>query len=149
MDETNEFSDVSVGDAWLKELKTERIGKSIIVVRTEKGREILDLASSTGVLTLKPINPSKVKRSQAEPLKFKKMELEARLALIRKSWRKVPNFKVNTFRSSNSPLTYARNMFALFNAEACERGFLKTLLIYIPLPLFRLYYGLYRFSCYF
>lgn len=148
MDETNEFSDVSVGDAWLKELKTERIGKSIIVVRTEKGREILDLASSTGVLTLKPINPSKVKRSQAEPLKFKKMELEARLALIRKSWRKVPNFKVNTFRSSNSPLTYARNLFALFNAEACERGFLKTLLTYIPLPLFRLYYGLYKFSCY-
>jgi len=148
MDETNEFSDVSVGDAWLKESKTERIGKSIIVVRTETGREIVDSASSIGMLNLRPINPSKVKRSQFEPLKFKKRDFKARLAIIRRSGRKVPNFKVNAFRSSNSPVAYARNLFAIFNAEACEMSFFKTLLTYIPLPLFRLYYGLYKFSCY-
>ncbi|MEM3702983.1 MAG: Coenzyme F420 hydrogenase/dehydrogenase, beta subunit C-terminal domain [Candidatus Bathyarchaeia archaeon] len=144
LDELNEFADISVGDAWLKEFKGERIGESIIVVRTNIGRKLLESAFYDGVISLEPIDPLKVRKSQAEPLKFKKVDIKARLAMLEASSKKVPDFKFKPFGSGNSLICFARNLFVLFNVKACEGKLLRKLLNYVPFPLFRLYYGVYR-----
>ena len=145
-DETNELADISFGDAWLPESKNERNGESIVVTRTGKGEEILSLAYSSGAISLWPVKGEKVKRSQAEPLKFKKDDITIRLAMIESSGRKIPDFNPKRYSSSSSSLSsFARNLFVFFNVRASEDKILKRLLSYIPFPIIRLCYGVYKF----
>jgi len=112
-DETNELADISLGDAWLPEMKNEKLGESVIIVRTIKGEDVLNFAYSTGTVFLKPVKCEIVKRSQAEPLKFKKDDIGTRLAIIKCYGGKISSFKPKR-----------------------------------PFPIFRLYYGVYKFlSC--
>ena len=143
-DETNELADISLGDAWLPELKNERNGESIIIARTKKGEEILRQASSSGAILLKPVECQKVKCTQADPLKFKKDDLGTRLAMIESNGLKTPYFnrKQNSSRSLSS---FVRNLFVLLNIKASKNKILESLLIHIPFAIFRLYYGVYKF----
>lgn len=143
-DQTNELADISVGDAWLPELKNERIGKSIIVARTIKGEEILKFACSSKVLSLKSIECEKVKRSQREPLRFKKNDIGIRAAMIGYSGEKIPPFS-RLQNSSYSFSSWARNFWALINVRASEYKVFKQFLTYIPFPVIKLYYGVYKF----
>lgn len=145
-DETNELADISLGDAWLSELKNDKNGQSIVVARTKHGEDILNLACDTGVVFLKPIRSEKVRRAQSEPLKFKKDDLETRLALIEHSGMKTPEFDPKP-NSSRSFFAYARNLFVFLNFRSSEKQIIKRLLVGVPLPIFRLYCGIYKFLC--
>jgi len=145
-DETNELADISLGDAWIPELKGETKGESVVVVRTKKGEEILDSALSAGVITLKPIRCEMVKNSQAEPLKFKKNDIGVRLAMIESSGQKTPNFNsIPCSSSSRSIFAFVRSFFVFFNVQISENKILEKLLISVPFPILRLYYGVYKF----
>jgi len=143
-DETNELADVSLGDAWLPELRHERNGVSIAVARTKNGEEILNLACSAGVIFLKPIECDRVKRSQADPLKFKKNDFRTRLAMVESAGMKIPDFKSKR-NSSHGLSSFVRSLFVFFNIQASENKILQQSLIHAPFPLFRLYYGIYKF----
>lgn len=143
-DETNELADISVGDAWLPELESERIGESVVVVRTRKGEEILSHASSSGALFLKAIECEKVKRSQAEPLMVKKDDFGSRLAMIEFGGMKIPDFNPRQ-ASTRSLASILRTLFAFSNTKASKSKIVRALLIYIPLPIFRLYCGAHKF----
>ncbi|MCB9906264.1 MAG: Coenzyme F420 hydrogenase/dehydrogenase, beta subunit C-terminal domain [Planctomycetes bacterium] len=54
-DHTGEFADLSVGDPWYREIPADEPGRSLILVRTEKGRAFLQAAREAGVLTLEPV----------------------------------------------------------------------------------------------
>ncbi|MEM2779960.1 MAG: Coenzyme F420 hydrogenase/dehydrogenase, beta subunit C-terminal domain, partial [Candidatus Bathyarchaeia archaeon] len=148
VDESNELADISVGDAWLKEFKNEKIGESMVVARTSVGLKLLEEASSKGVISLKPIDPLKVRCSQAEPLKFKKVDIWLRLAMLRAYGRKVPEFKVKQ-SVGGSFISFIRNLFVLFNVRACDAKFFRNFLTGVPFPVFRLYYGVYKFLSFF
>lgn len=143
-DETNELADISLGDAWLPELKRKGYGESIVVARTNKGEELLNLAYSAGVILLRPICCAKVKRSQADPLRFKKEDLGTRLAMLESGGTKIPDFSPK-MKPSRSLSSFARNLFVVLNIQASQNKILESLLIHVPLPLFRLYYGVYKF----
>jgi len=148
-DQANELADVSVGDAWLPELRKERKGESIIITRMNDGEEILKQACSAGVLFLKSIECERAKRSfGADTLKFKKNDLPTRLAMINSAGMKIPDF--NLKQSSSIPLTsFVRNLFVFFNVKASQNGILEKLLLFVPFQIFRLYYGVYEFLCLF
>jgi coenzyme F420 hydrogenase subunit beta len=146
-DETNELADISVGDAWLPELKHGLGGESIIVTRTKYGEEILNQAYRAGTISLRSICSERVKSSQADPLKFKKDDLDTRLSIIESAGSKIPDFGRER-DSSHSFISYVRSLFVLFNmkisVKASASDTLESLLISIPFPIFRLYYGVYR-----
>ena len=143
-DQTSELADISLGDAWLPELKHERLGESVIVTRTKAAEDILALASSVGAISVKPVEPEKVKQSQALPLKFKKEDLEARLALLRSLGKETPSFSSNP-NSSPSFSAFLRAFFPYLNIQASSNKHLRSLLIHVPFPFFRLYYGVYKY----
>jgi len=145
LDETNEMADISFGDAWMPELKNERNGESIMVARTEKGQEILNLASSAGAIFLKPIKYDKVRQSQIEPLKFKKEDIGVRLTIIKATGQKIPKFNLEHSSYSGSFFSYLRSYYVLCNVWAAEKRSFKKILVYVPFPLFRLYYGIYKY----
>lgn len=49
-DHTGEFADIAVGDPWYHEIEDEALGKSLILVRSEKGKAILQGAIEKGYI---------------------------------------------------------------------------------------------------
>lgn len=64
-DQTSELADLSLGDPWLRELlKTERIGKSLVIVRNRLGADLLARAAEAGVIELEETPIDVVQRAQ-------------------------------------------------------------------------------------
>jgi len=143
-DLTNELADISLGDAWLPELKSEKSGKSVIITRTKIAEKILSLMRSAKVISIRRVDPEKVKQSQAMELKFKKDDLKARLSILKLLGKGIPDFNPEpSFRTSSvAPL---RAFFHFFNIWVSSNRHLRSLLINTPFPLFRLYFGLRKF----
>jgi len=147
-DLTNELADISVGDAWLPEFKNDNIGRSVVIARTKLGENLLNSASRDKVIFLEPVNVDAVLRSQHDSLKFKKIDFAARLRIIKSLNIKTPNFNLGE-PHSGPLLSFIRNFFVMMNAKAYEKVFFRHMLVGVPLPIFRLYCGVYRLLCLF
>lgn len=53
-DHTGEFADIAVGDPWYREIPEGEPGRSLILARTERGRQFLEQAMAAGVLEVEP-----------------------------------------------------------------------------------------------
>jgi coenzyme F420 hydrogenase subunit beta len=81
-DGTGEFADLSCGDPWYREIREGEAGYSLVVVRNEKGRRVLRDAMEAGYLTLKPVEPGVLVRSQ-ENLLGKRQTIWGRLLALK------------------------------------------------------------------
>ncbi|MDY7106585.1 MAG: Coenzyme F420 hydrogenase/dehydrogenase, beta subunit C-terminal domain [Actinomycetota bacterium] len=54
-DHTGEFADLAVGDPWYRDIGPDEPGSSLILVRTRRGRELLERAVASGVLEVTPL----------------------------------------------------------------------------------------------
>lgn len=63
-DSTSEFADISCGDPWYREIEPREQGRSLVLVRTEKGRDILWKAMTAGYVQLERVGPDTVPGSQ-------------------------------------------------------------------------------------
>lgn len=63
-DHTGEFADISVGDPWYDGVPDEAPGRSLVVVRTEKGRAFLLRAIESGAVTLEEVASALLPASQ-------------------------------------------------------------------------------------
>ena len=83
-DLTNELADISVGDPWLPEIiAEEKIGKSIVISRSDTSETLLEQARLTGYIKIQPIPPSDVIRSQKTFLGFKKISIKSRAHILK------------------------------------------------------------------
>lgn len=63
-DGTSEFADISCGDPWYRQVKEGDQGHSLVLVRTERGRQILLGAMKDGYVTLERADPRILEASQ-------------------------------------------------------------------------------------
>jgi len=140
-DQFNELADVSVGDAWLPELKGS-LGESVLITRTPIAEEMLASQKKSKVLSLKPITPSMVKESQAFSLNFKKQNLSGRLSLLRMVGNRTPN--INPMPHSSGFLAFVDALLSYVSFYVSSNRRLRSFLLYVPLPLLRLYFGLFK-----
>jgi coenzyme F420 hydrogenase subunit beta len=63
-DGTGEDADISCGDPWYREPRQDEAGSSLILVRTELGRQILQSAVAAGYVQIQPSTTEKLVRSQ-------------------------------------------------------------------------------------
>lgn len=63
-DLTAEFADISVGDPWYREIGEEEPGRSLILIRSEKGRNIFHSAMAKGYVKAERAVPDVIYRSQ-------------------------------------------------------------------------------------
>jgi coenzyme F420 hydrogenase subunit beta len=80
-DGTGEVADISCGDPWYEEPDGKNPGFSLVVARTERGREIVEGAMAAGYLTLTPAENWKLAKSQSGLLAKKGSVWGRRLAL--------------------------------------------------------------------
>ena len=145
-DQTAELSDISFGDAWLPELKSEKKGASILISRTSEGESLLRKAMSAGAISIKRVSVEKVMQSQFVNLKFKKNDLSYRLSLMSSFGKEIPTFNP-TLQRSESFISALRDLYIYFNIKASSSNRFKSVLVNAPLPLIRLYYGIYKSLC--
>lgn len=68
-DHTGEFADISVGDPWYRPVEEGEQGSSLVLVRTERGRSMLQAAIAAGVVDLERVTPDLLPRSQPNLLR--------------------------------------------------------------------------------
>ncbi len=81
-DSTGEFADISCGDPWYREIEPGEDGWSLVLVRSERGREVLQEAMNAGYVKLERVGPSTVPRSQKAIL-VRRRHLWGRLLMMR------------------------------------------------------------------
>lgn len=64
IDHTGEFADISVGDPWYREIEPGDPGRSLVIVRTERGRRYLADAMTAGCLDLERVGNELLPASQ-------------------------------------------------------------------------------------
>ena len=79
-DDTGEAADISCGDPWYREVKADEPGSSLVVVRTELGRDIVRGAITAGYMELTPAEPWKLEQSQRNLLDKRRAVWGRRLA---------------------------------------------------------------------
>jgi len=80
-DGMGDFADISCGDAWQRHSDNGDPGRSVMIVRTERGRDILSRAVSAGYLEIQPSSPDAVLSGQS--LQNRRKELYGRLLAMR------------------------------------------------------------------
>jgi len=115
-DGTGEFSDIACGDPWYRQIKTGESGRSLVVARTEKGKEVLTKAMRSGYIELAQVAPEIITLSQKSLLE-KRRNIWGRLLIMRimripipkyrgfslfSNWQKLS--KINKARSAYSTL---------------------------------------------
>jgi coenzyme F420 hydrogenase subunit beta len=91
-DGSGELADISCGDPWYEEPDGHNPGFSLVVVRTERGREIVRGAIKAGYVKLKPAEAWKLEKSQAGLVK-KKGAVWGRLLVLRLFGFPVPRYR--------------------------------------------------------
>lgn len=142
-DHFNEFSDVSIGDAWLPEFRAKKSGEAILISRTAFAEELLAEMRRKGVMSLRPITESKVKQSQTFSLNFKKDNFSTRLSFYRMLGKGTPKPARNL--GAFSLVAFPSAFLSYVSLVLSSKKRFRSLLRYLPLPLFRVYFGF--FNC--
>lgn len=91
-DSTGEFADIACGDPWYREVIPGEPGQSLVLVRTDKGREILQDAIKAGYVKLERVDANVVPRSQMS-LQRRRCHLWGRMLAMRMMRIPVPRYK--------------------------------------------------------
>ena len=91
-DGTGEDADISCGDPWYRGTSKDEPGLSLILVRTETGRRLLQGAMAAGHLALEPAEPWQLMRSQKN-LMIKRGAVGGRIATMKALGLPVPRLR--------------------------------------------------------
>lgn len=91
-DATSEFADISCGDPWYRDKDKKEAGFSLVLVRTEKGRQIIEGAIEHGCVVLKRADPDILPKSQTNVL-IKRRAIWGRLTTMKLFGIPTPNFE--------------------------------------------------------
>lgn len=81
-DGTGEFADIACGDPWYREVQEDDLGSTLIVVRTELGRKVLQAAISAGYISAFPC-PNSVLPASQRGLLHRRRAVFPKLAALR------------------------------------------------------------------
>lgn len=81
-DGTSEFADIACGDPWYREIEADEPGMSLVLVRTEKGRDVVRRAIEAGAVSLQRVGPDTLNLSQKE-LQLKRGAIWGRVLSLR------------------------------------------------------------------
>jgi coenzyme F420 hydrogenase subunit beta len=134
-DALNELADISVGDAWLPEFSSDKLGTSIIIVRDLVGKNIVENADKSDKIKITEISYKKVIQSQLATIYFKKINLRARAKLL--------GIPPSHDSAKVKNIDYFFAIFSCLNSQVLSKSFIvKLILKKIPLRIIGIYYFL-------
>jgi coenzyme F420 hydrogenase subunit beta len=91
-DSTGELADISCGDPWYREVAPDDPGRSLVLVRTGVGREVVRDAMKAGYVRLEPVDGDTLPRSQRSLLQ-RRRHLWGRLLALQVFGVPVPRYR--------------------------------------------------------
>lgn len=124
-DGTGEFADISCGDPWHREIKPGETGRSLVLVRTARGREVLRKAMEAGYVEMEKVRPAVLPASQQSLLKKRRM-LFGRLLGMRMMFIPTPRFKGFSLLSNWRQLSWSDKLRSVLGTlrRIVSRGWL-------------------------
>lgn len=123
-DLTAELADISVGDPWIPELMAEeRIGQSIVMVRTENAHSLVLNAVHDERLDITTISPEKVKESVSMGV-TKKVDIQVRMSLRKMVGKSVPNYNVDLMGPHLN--NYFRSIIPLISSVCSSKVYFRS-----------------------
>lgn len=103
-DGTSELADISFGDPWLPEFRNEKLGRTMMIIRSEKGKQLVDQAMAEGKVTIEDLSPEKVYQSQGngECIDGTK-DMRNKFAAMRLLGRPVPSYQAASLSPRLNP----------------------------------------------
>jgi hypothetical protein len=108
-DLSNEFTDISGGDAWAPVYEERGKGFSMVIARSEKGQQILEQMQKEGVIDLQPID-----ENEAITMHSHGYDLKKRGTFIRIRYRKMLGLPVPDYGYTVSGFTFQRYAMEVF-----------------------------------
>jgi coenzyme F420 hydrogenase subunit beta len=129
-----ELADISFGDAWLPELKSETIGHSMVISRTQVCENMLRSLESKGEVNTERMSAAKTVRGQIGVLYSKKKVMGARIRLFHRNAPRTVSYL------PPGPIDYLTAVYQHANASLpTSRLFVRRVLKHIPEPILSLY----------
>ena len=130
MDFFNEFSDLSVGDAWSPKYEKLGAGFSVITTRSEKMESIVKEMINNQLLTVEDIDINKASEMHGHMLDFKK-----RGGFIRNQWRRYLGLKSPDYGLIIKDMPFSRYVVEIVISGVffvCRNPFSRKILEFIP-----------------
>jgi coenzyme F420 hydrogenase subunit beta len=128
-----ELADISFGDAWLRDLASDKAGKSIIISRNEPGEQLLRSLISRGGAELNEINVKRLVQSQKGSLYVKKKIFIARAKISRR------NLSGQEPVLAPDILDHLYAIYQYLNCLIISKSPLARFLRYVPVSIMRLF----------
>jgi len=127
-DSTGEFADISCGDPWYRDVEPGELGRSLLIIRTSKGREYLEGLLNSKMAKLEPVAPRKLPQSQESVLQRRK-HLWGRLLTLRLLFAAIPDYKGFCLGINWQELTIKQRMRAVAGTirRTLQRNWYKPL----------------------
>ena len=93
-DLTNEFTDLSGGDAWAPVYEERGKGFSLVIVRSELAEKLVREMEQDGLLSLKDLSEEEAIAMQSHGIDFKKRGAFLRIERLKKSGRRYPEYGI-------------------------------------------------------
>ncbi|KAA0233261.1 MAG: hypothetical protein JJLCMIEE_02321 [Acidimicrobiales bacterium] len=105
-DHTGEFADIAVGDPWYRPIEPDEPGRSLVLVRSERGRRLFAAALASGCIVADQVAPSILPQSQPNLLRTRGA-LWGRMLAARAIGVPVPEYRnMATFGTWRTELTW-------------------------------------------
>lgn len=119
----NENADISFGDPWgFKVDQGLSLGKSVVIVRSEKGKEIIDLAIANNVITVEEITREQLLKGHQSGVYIKKSSIGIRLNKIKKMGLPLPEFNQKLIPNYD-PLQYVIQDYYIKNSILLKKRY--------------------------
>ena len=116
LDHTGEFADIAVGDPWYRPIQEGEMGSSLIIARTDVGKNFVEAAIKDGVLTASRVDPDLLPKSQPNLLQTRG-EVWGRLLGARLSGALTPTYRgLPSFGIWLSKVPLPRKLRSVFGA---------------------------------
>jgi len=134
-DHTSELADISLGDAWLSEMKENPIKNNLILTRTVTGEKTFTELIRRNLVQADEIDCEKAFQAQKRILHLKKRGLNARLRIM--DFFNLPKGSENNFNPL--PNDYISSSIILLNQKVGKNRLIQKIIIVLPWQIHYLY----------
>jgi coenzyme F420 hydrogenase subunit beta len=124
-DHVSELADLSCGDAWLPGFSQDKLGTSLVICRTKRGKDYLISAESQRIIKINISGSNKVIESQRNGIYFKK-HVRSRFFFSKLLFKPLPLYNVDLLTPRSSD--YFRTIMVYFDAFISSKRLLWFIL---------------------
>jgi len=142
-DSTAELADIAVGDPWIDFLKKkDRMGKSLVVIRSTRGKRYFMQAAKVGSITYIKIPNKIILHAQKTNIVFKKMKIKYRLRFSKSEYSKHIGYE-NIYKQFDIQESAIENLLSSVSSIilmlTLHNNFIKNVVVSMPKHILRFF----------